>query len=692
MSTQTDPRPSPFKRVARPARRVLLIGWDAADWRMIHPLLEAGKMPALQGLIERGTSGNLASLRPMLSPILWNTIATGHRADRHGVLGFTEPLPDGSNIRPVASTSRKCRALWNMLTLCGLRTNVVGWYASHPAEPILGTMVSNRFEQAVGGLGDPWPVPPGAVHPPALAAELEDLRVHPGELVDPTVLLPFIPSGLSYDVLSDPHARALLGLIAQTTSIHAVATHLMANTEWDFTAIYYEGIDRAGHEFMEFHPPCQPGIDPVKVERYQHCMTGMYRYHDLMLKTLLDLAGDDTAVMLISDHGYYSDHRRPDPATAGPVDWHRQFGIGVLAGPGIAPGQRLGGASLLDVAPTVLDLLGLPAGADMPGRAWAEAYVGEGPDAAAPEALSRILSWDSVPGEDGRHAVDATEDPEAAREALQQLIDLGYIDPPSDDVKQTVEQTKVGNQVNLATNLLEGQRYREALAILEPFARDPRWRAGLTSLCLQAHLALRQFDEARAVIRAHAESGAEASRTAWLESTVALAENRLQAVVDGLDPAIFPESSRGAVALRRGQALVGLSQWEAADESFVQALAAEPDQAQAWAGRAAAALGRERYQEVVERGLHAVGLIWTLPRAHYYLGTAWMELGESARAVDALRVCLNQAPGHLRAMRRLTTLLRADGQNAEADQLQLRARQMAEARNRLEAEADASLD
>jgi hypothetical protein len=113
-------------------RRVLLVGWDAADWQMIEPLLAQGLMPTLAGLLSRGAAGNLATTRPILSSILWNTIATGKRADAHGVLGFTEPDPDGAGIRTTASTSRRAKALWNILTQCGLRSNVIGWYASHP--------------------------------------------------------------------------------------------------------------------------------------------------------------------------------------------------------------------------------------------------------------------------------------------------------------------------------------------------------------------------------------------------------------------------------------------------------------------------------------------------------------------------------------------------------------------------------
>ncbi len=65
-------------------RKVLLVGWDGADWKIIHPLLDAGKMPNLTALIENGVMGNLSSLRPELSPMLWTSIATGKRPYKHG--------------------------------------------------------------------------------------------------------------------------------------------------------------------------------------------------------------------------------------------------------------------------------------------------------------------------------------------------------------------------------------------------------------------------------------------------------------------------------------------------------------------------------------------------------------------------------------------------------------------------------
>src|SRR5215475_5327245 len=161
------------------AQKVLLIGWDSADWKIIDPLLEAGKMPALERLINEGVMGNIETLVPAVSPILWNSIATGKLAQKHGILGFVEPVPEGTGIRPVTSTSRKCKAIWNILTQAGFRSNVVGWFASHPAEPIQGACVSNQFYQPQLGPMESWSIPPQSVFPEALGQTLAQFRVHP---------------------------------------------------------------------------------------------------------------------------------------------------------------------------------------------------------------------------------------------------------------------------------------------------------------------------------------------------------------------------------------------------------------------------------------------------------------------------------------------------------------------------------
>src|SRR4029077_19643270 len=148
------------------AKRVLLIGWDAADWKIISPLLDEGKMPALAKLIEHGCMGNLTTLNPSLSPVLWTSIVTGKWAWKHGIRGFIEPVDVEPGVRPVTSTSRSCKALWNICHQAGMDTHAIGFWASHPAEPIRGVCVSDQFLVNPPRQPDEeWRMPPDAVHP-----------------------------------------------------------------------------------------------------------------------------------------------------------------------------------------------------------------------------------------------------------------------------------------------------------------------------------------------------------------------------------------------------------------------------------------------------------------------------------------------------------------------------------------------
>lgn len=302
-----------MNRVPRPPgrdRKLLLVGWDGADWRLINPLLDQGLMPALGKLVSGGVIANLASTEPLLSPLIWNSIATGKLADKHGVLGFMEPDPVSGGIRPVSSTSRKVKALWNILTQQGLRTHVVGWLGSHPAEPINGIAISAAYQHATAPLGRPWPLPAGAVHPENLRETFAALRVHPGELTAEE-LLPFIPRAAEIDQEKDPRLAAFAIILAECITVHNAATWILEHESWDLLAVYYDALDHICHAFAPYHPPLMEGVPERDQEIYAEVVTGAYRFHDMMLERLVRLAGPEATVMLVSDHGFHSGRTRP---------------------------------------------------------------------------------------------------------------------------------------------------------------------------------------------------------------------------------------------------------------------------------------------------------------------------------------------------------------------------------------------
>jgi hypothetical protein len=201
------------------AKKVLLIGWDAADWKVATPLLEQGLMPALDDFINHGVMGNLATLQPVLSPMLWNSIATGQRADKHGIHGFAEPDPNTGGVRMISSTSRKVKAIWNILTQRGYKTHALGWFAGHPAEPINGICVSDLYPLATAPHDKPWPLPPGAVHPESLRDQLAELRIHPAEL-DAGAILPFVPQAEKVDQQKDKGLATVAKVLADPQRSH----------------------------------------------------------------------------------------------------------------------------------------------------------------------------------------------------------------------------------------------------------------------------------------------------------------------------------------------------------------------------------------------------------------------------------------------------------------------------------------
>lgn len=483
----TDPKPDSIPLPND--RKVLVIGWDAADWRVIRPLLAQGKMPNLQRMMEQGVHGNNATLTPALSPMLWTSIATGKRPFKHGIHGFSEPTPDGKGIRPITNISRKVKAVWNILNQCGKKPIVVGWWPSHPAEPIDGVMVSDwyqksrpirdaevarQLEQGIrprpGDFGwtlEQWPMPPGAVHPPRLERNLQEFRIHQVEVAEDDVG-PFVPLGHRIDQQKDQRLQSIAKIIGEISSIHAAATALMQLEPWDFMAVYLDGIDHFCHGFMKYHPPRRSEVSEEDFEIYSGVVEAGYRMHDLMLGALVALAGEETTVILLSDHGFHPDHLRPEHIPvepAGPAVEHRPYGILVAKGPGIRQGGEVAGASVLDLCPTILSLFGLPVGRDMDGKPLVTIFE-------RPPEVATIESWEQVPGRSGMHPPEARLDGVQSAEAMKQLVELGYIEQPNEDSDVAVKETVRELRYNLAQSYMDAGRLGEATEILREVWRD----------------------------------------------------------------------------------------------------------------------------------------------------------------------------------------------------------------------------
>jgi len=647
----------------RLAKKVLLIGWDAADWTMMNPLLEKGLMPNLQKLMDSGVSGNLSTIRPILSPMLWNSIATGKRADKHGICGFSEPNPDGTGVRPVTSTSRKCKALWNILSQSDMRSNVVGWFASAPAEPINGAIVSDRCQAMCGIPQVKRKATPGLCHPPELADKLMELIVDPS-LIDGEMLAPFVPEGGRIDQAKDQRLLKLAGLLSRMSTIQAAAHYLMYEKPWDFTAIYFDAIDHFGHTFMPYHPPQMEGISEEDALVFKDVMNGVYRFQDLMLGATLEMAGEDTTVMIVSDHGFHNAESRPSTdGMENPEGWHHPFGMACISGPGIKKNDKLYGATLLDVTPTILAMLGLPIGADMDGRPWLEIFE-------KPIEPKRIMSWESIEGESGEHTEEQRQDPIAAAEAIKQLVELGYIEDPGDDAEKAIWRTTRDMKHNLARALEDSQRSYKALPVWQELVEmtddDDEFVGYFKTSLARSYLSQGDFQAFEKTLNeAFNQEQLQGPTFLMMLGDAKMGQGKTDEAMDYFRQVLDLAPDASSILIRMGAVFFKLGQLDEAEQSYRKVIVAEKDNPTACCGLAEVLLAKCQFAEAVDYALLAVGMAHCYPLAHRVLGVALAEMGMDDQAIQALETSLGWEQNNPIAHKWLAKLYRRDNRDIE---------------------------
>ena len=621
--------------------KLLLIGWDAADWKVINPLMDQGLMPNLERLVNGGVIGNLATLDPAYSPMLWTSIATGKRPHQHGILGFTEVAPDGDRVRPVTTTSRKVKAIWNILSERQRKTHVVGWWPSYPAERINGINVSNMFQKATGRVHQDWAMLPHTVSPTARSEHFKALRVHPGELTA-AHLLPFVPDLKKIDVAKSRRLTAIAKITADAASIHAACTNILRTEPWDFVAVYFDAIDHYCHGFMRYHPPHQPHVNRADFELYRHVISAAYRFHDMMLGRLMDLAGADTYVMLISDHGFQPDHLRPrviPKEPAGPAYEHSPYGIFCLSGPGIRKDQLIYGASLLDITPTVLHLYGLSPAHDMDGKVLTSVfertpdihYIETYEDGAPPFFIEGYNESDASVGE---------------RHMLAQLEALGYLENRDSREQQHIKETAAECRFNLARSYLDGHQPTAALPILQDLVREfPTTLRYLFRLATTYQITGDYRNCRKMVDHIRKLEVYQGPVIDILEAGLLLGERKpveAMRLFKATEEYLDPHHARLYYQIAACYVLMG--RYEDAERALRRELDLDYDHPEAHQMLGSVLLQQRRFTEAAESLLVSLGLDYNIPQSHFLLGRALYGTGKYNEAAEAMETGLSMLP------------------------------------------------
>lgn len=481
--------------------RVMVMAVDGLDWDYVEPLMGDGRMPNLAGLTRAGTWGTMETLVPILSPLIWTSVATGVSPDRHGILDFVERDRETDQVVPVSARSRKSPAIWEMASVLGKRVDVVGWWATWPAGAINGTLVSDRLyytltqgiEKAVFDRD-----PEHLVYPVERTEEFTALRKRAVDETDWTAVRPFIAvdeaefsRALARDAGMEDPIDGFRRILASTRTYMGSGL-ILAQEKPDLLMVYLEGTDTIGHLLARFQPPpVDTDVTDAEAARYAEAIPRYYQAADRWIgRYLAECPLAECTWILISDHGFKWGRDRPRglggfSGRTAPL-WHATDAAFVVAGVGArAQGRTSAAASVYDVAPTIAAALGIPADESWSGK----------PLPGAPPAVGlppvEYAGLTVLPAEQfGAEVAGAAQD----REFLDKLRALGYL---GGDGEQPIVKPETaagasapqpqppapsggartrGELNNLGVLKINQKEYSEAEALLrEAIALDPEY-------------------------------------------------------------------------------------------------------------------------------------------------------------------------------------------------------------------------
>jgi predicted AlkP superfamily phosphohydrolase/phosphomutase len=253
-------------------KRLLILGLDGGTFDLLRPWAEEGRLPTFDRVLREGSWSYLRSVPNINTAPAWTTFMTGKNPGKHGIYWFTEEAEDAGKVRFVTAADRRATSLWRLLSDAGREVCVVNVPLTYPAEPVNGVLVA--------GFDAPSVSSPCFSYPESAIGELQRAT---GEYLLNAPVAGHAKAGRRERVVEE-------ALRAEESRTRA-ALHLMRTRSWDTFMFMIKATDQVAHYLWDYGAASQEWLRPI------------YEYADTALARLLEAAGPDCGVLVMSDHG-----------------------------------------------------------------------------------------------------------------------------------------------------------------------------------------------------------------------------------------------------------------------------------------------------------------------------------------------------------------------------------------------------
>ncbi|MGZ4133107.1 MAG: alkaline phosphatase family protein, partial [Actinomycetota bacterium] len=250
-------------------RRLLIVGWDGADWDILRPMMDEGLLPTVSSLVGDGTSGTLLSTLPTHSWAAWTSFLTGLQPAGHGVFDFVERHPEDPQRRiPVTAKSIKAMTSFELLSNAGVEVRTANIPVTFPPIEVRG--------RTIGGVA----IPRGARF--ALPAEwAEELSTR----------APFPVNGMEWNQHRGS-PEALLDEAERLIDQRTASFEVLLEGDWTVATCVYLASDRLQHPFGAYLLPSHPEHTAKRDTPIAERLRAIYGRLDASLARLIAAAGD----------------------------------------------------------------------------------------------------------------------------------------------------------------------------------------------------------------------------------------------------------------------------------------------------------------------------------------------------------------------------------------------------------------